>query len=203
GVGWHITEGALVTRFFQSYAPFSSQQPFQDSRSFTLMPLSLSSLTSQLRFRYHCAVNNSAHIASFDLQLELWVNGQRIWESSEYSSIPKEKTVELSLNTTFLEWKVKCGALVLKGETPRVHQRIDVQVSISQISFDVLAPATTLQARNAAAFSAGAQADRDWLPISTILARNPVYGLVTESRNVSGIIHSVIYDRHFRFPVAD
>ena len=202
GVGWHITEGALVTRFFQSYAPFSSQQPFQDSRSFTLMPLSLSSLTSQLRFRYHCAVNNSAHIASFDLQLELWVNGQRIWESSEYSSIPKEKTVELSLNTTFLEWKVKCGALVLKGETPRVHQRIDVQVSISQISFDVLAPATTLQARNAAAFSAGAQADRDWLPISTILARNPVYGLVTESRNVSGIIHSVIYDRHFRFPVA-
>ena len=202
GVGWHMIEGALVTRFFQSYAPFSSEQGFQDSRSFTLMPLSLSSLTSQLRFRYHCAVNNSSHIASFDLQLELWVNGQRIWESSEYSSIPKEKTVELPLNTTFLEWKVKCGALVLKGETPRVHQRIDVRVSISQISFDVLAPATTLQARNAAAFSAGAQADRDWLPISTILARNPVYGLVTESRNVSGIIHSVIYDRHFRFPVA-
>jgi RHS repeat-associated protein len=202
GVGWRIIEDALVTKFLQSYAPFSSEQRFQESRSFTLMPLSLSSLTSQLRFRYHCAVSNSGYVESFKLQLELWVNGQRIWESSESSSITKEQAVELPLNATLLEWKVTCSALVLKVESTRFHQQIDAQVSISQITFDVLAPATTLQARNAAALSAGAQAGRDWLPISTMVARNPVYGLVTESKNVSGVIHSVIYDKHFRFPVA-
>jgi YD repeat-containing protein len=202
GVEWRIIEGALVTNFSKSYPPFSPEQGFLDSRSFTLMPLSLSSLTSQLRFRYQCAVNNSALIASFNLEFELWVNGQKIWESSKYSSVPQEITVDLPLNTTFLEWKVKCSALALAGNTPKVPSQIDVRVSISQISFDVLAPATTLQARNSAALSAGVQAGRDWLPISTILARNPVYGLVTESRNVSGITHSIIYDRHFRFPVA-
>ena len=50
--------------------------------------------------------------------------------------------------------------------------------------------------------SAQQEAQAAWLKNSTIVARNPTYGVVTGTRDVDGVIHSILYDKDYRFPVA-
>jgi RHS repeat-associated protein len=65
-------------------------------------------------------------------------------------------------------------------------------------------PHVTYQAKHSTGPFGSAQPANspDWLATSTILARSAQYGVVTESQDVDGIVHSVLYDKLYRFPVA-
>ena len=65
------------------------------------------------------------------------------------------------------------------------------------------APIATYQARRSTQYFDFEQPERniDWLASSRIVARK-TFGVVAETQDVDGIVHSVLYDKEYRLPVA-
>ena len=207
GDGWSVT--ALETISAGDRHPFppgTSQQPWKADIS----PLILTAnLSGTLLFAYDCKVTVDSGWTW--MQLEVWVDGQKVWnvarEQGYVSSLSDYVTIALPARHGRIEWRVNCGAHVLANEPSHLVHFGEVAVSIREIRFLLLAPGETYRAKNTMAVmgfpdhaivmgeqdvdmppsvpaSAGQEAQAAWLKTSTIVARNPTYGVVTETRDV-------------------
>ena len=227
GDGWSVTALETISARDRDQRPFppgTSQQPWKADIS----PLILTAnLSGTLLFTYDCKVTVGSGWTW--MQLEVWVDGQKVWdvarEQGNQSTFTDAVKIALPSRHGLVEWRANCGAHVLANETGHLVNHAEVAISIRDIRFLLLAPVETYRAKNAMAVvgdparaivmgeqdvdmlpsalaSAQQEAQAAWLKNSTIVARNPTYGVVTGTRDVDGVIHSILYDKDYRFPVA-
>ena len=160
----------------------------------------IANLSGTLLFAYDCKVTVDSGWTW--MQLEVWVDDQKVWnvarEQGYVSSLADYVTIALPARHGRIEWRVNSGAHVLANAPSHLVHCGEVAVSIREIRFLLLAPGETYRAKNAMAVmgfpahaivmgeqdvdmppSAGQEAQAAWLKTSTIVARNPAYGVVT------------------------
>ena len=139
-------------------------------------------------------------------QLEAWLGGSKIWSDTIGSHSSGSARLDLPPGHGPLEWRVNYVAR--PNTDSRFHARISVSVRSMRIEAAAnahWAPARTFRAKRAASRLVGDPpdaSDRDWLQISGILVRDPVHGVVTETRGLTGTTQAIVLDAGNRFPVA-
>lgn len=191
GSGWIATGKNSISTSASS--PLTSATE-ETTAMLPLPPLTLTpTFSGKLLFTYHCAAIETEDLLR--ATLEVWVDNAKVWDNKGDSS--GNGAIDLRRSYQRVEWRWECAV-----RTP-ADGNTSVTASISDISLQCLAPAATYQAKKPVDFQANPEkAPLDWLKTSEVVARHPIYGLVTETRDVDSIITSTIYDTNYQFPVA-
>ncbi len=203
GNGWSVPEAGSV----------SVTVPFPPGNASTrwepeIPPLTL---TSPVSGTLLCTYNCDLHVQNgwATATLEVLVDGKKVWEATKTATQISEALppIEIQSNQR-IEWRVtNCVMEVSRDEQDHhSNQNASVVASVRDIrmqGLQFLAPAATYQAKKHMAYQARPEhAPLDWLKTAEVVARHPVYGIVTETRDVNALISSTIYDTNYRFPVA-
>ena len=206
--GWHISaQDTLSTSASMGFPPGS---PGLEEWIAPIKPVTLlTHYAGKLAFNYE----GSASILGGQLlcELEVWLDGRKIWNSgtigTHSSGAPR---VDLAAGHGPSEWRVNCVARFSANTSAPSRCAASISISIRSIGIEAAAnahwaPARTFRAKRAVSrpISNPPEAtNRDWLQISGILVRDPLHGVVTEARGLTGTTQAIVLDVGNRFPVA-
>lgn len=205
GAGWSVT-GMNTVSAIGNRVLFPSTE--QETLTAEIPPLTLiPNFSGKLLFTYDCTF--MIFVGSTWAKLEVWVDGSRVWEVERANGdISEAVAIDLPQSYQRVEWRVvECRVEVPPHATDRRSPWVMVSVrDIRMPDMQCLAPAATYQAKKSQApwplNGKPEDTSLDWLKTSVVVARNPTFGLVTETQDVEKITYSVLYDTNYQFPVA-